>query len=157
MIKKDKVTVAEILLRGLIVFAFVFVCTLIIFPFAKGLPVKNIPDYKDIISIEIYDIRNDNIVNLTDEEEIYYAVCCVDFLKTEINSKTESDDNGFIIVNITDKNGYETIFSADENYLYIDGKAKALKNTNIFVEAIEKLYFWIENFTYILFDTYRLM
>lgn len=141
MIKKDRVTIAEILIRGLVVFAFVLIFTLIIFPFAKGVPVKNIPDYKDIITIEIYDKRNDNIVNLTDKEEIYYAVCCVDFLKTEINSKIESNDNGFIIVNITEKNGDETIFSADENYLYIDGKAKALKNINIFVRAIEKLYF----------------
>ena len=141
MIKKDKVTVAEILLRGLIVFAFVFVCTLIIFPFAKGLPVKNIPDYKDIVSIEIYDRRNDNIVNLTDEEEIYYAVCCVDFLKTEINSDFKSEENGFLSIKFNDTYGNTTVIYVDENFVYYNGIAKSLKNKNIFIDAIEKMYF----------------
>lgn len=140
MIKKDKVTIAEILIRGLIVFAFVSVCTLMVFPFAKGIPLKNIPDYKDVVSVEIYDERSDKIATLTDSEEIYYAIYCMDFLKTEINSSTDSNAKGFITVTIEDKSGYVTELSVDEKYVYFKGESKVLKNENIFIEAIEKLY-----------------
>ena len=141
MIKKDRVTVAELLLRGLIVFILVLLGTLIIFPFAKGVPLRNIPDYKEIVSIEIYDERTDEYIISINEDEIYYTVCCIDFLKTEINSDFKSEENGFLSIKFNDTYGNTTVIYVDENFVYYNGIAKSLKNKNIFIDAIEKMYF----------------
>lgn len=141
MIRKDRVTIFELILRGLIVFVFVFVCTLVIFPFSKGIPLKNIPDYKTVEYIEIKDTRTDTSIVIDDEDDIYYAINCIDFLKTELNSAFTSDSLGFIIISIKDKNEELIVISADDNYVYQNGTVKELKSKGVFIDAIEKLYF----------------
>lgn len=140
MIRKDKVTAAELFVRifGLIIFIFLVTC--IIFPFAKGIPVLGLPKSEDIKSVEITDTRDGKKIVLSEKSDIDKISKASKFLLYKIKSSKISEDKEVLIIKYTDLDGIVTEISVSKEFLYYNGKVRQFKNRDIYFLAIEDMF-----------------
>lgn len=141
MVKKERVTVFELLLRIFGAMAFIFVVSCIIFPFAKGMPLIGLPKTDDIVKTEIINAATDESVVLTDKQDIKIIKNITGLLSYRINSAEKSDAQGDVIVIFEDKNGDMAELSATDKHVYWKGKEHQLKQEKDFVDLVEKIFF----------------
>ncbi|MBE6894575.1 MAG: hypothetical protein E7483_03090 [Ruminococcaceae bacterium] len=142
MLKKDRVTILELLIRIFGAMAFIFIVSCIIFPFAKGVPIIGLPKAENIAKIEITDTVTQTSVTITDSEEIWYTKQLTDgMLMYIVNSSENSDDIGYLVLKFEDKNGKIFEISATETEVFWKGKSRHLKKENLFVDVMKNLYF----------------
>lgn len=143
-----KVTIKDIVFSIVRLFVIIFVVSCIIYPFSHGVPFIGAPKEKNIAEVKIVNERLDAEKIITEADGIDYARKLVNFVNYKIGSGEESEEQGFVTVKYTEKDGTVTVFSADNTNLYRNGKKYELADPKTFVLVTEGLFFFGEAVEY---------
>ena len=132
----------QIVLCTLAMFLAMCLCTLILYPMTKGIPVMGKPSEKNIEKIEVIDTRKSDEVIVTDDENmIFFAHNVTAYLNYSMVKVEECPEELFITIRYIEKDGTVTELSASENYLLWDGKYHQLMQQGVFSSYVEGVFY----------------
>ncbi len=133
----------QILIRSLLVFAFLAIVSMAVYLVINGMPVIGVPGKNSIVQAEvILNKQGLQSVVIEDEERIEYARNIVSYLGTKLGSDNTLDaGEPDVTIKYTTKSGKVVEISANEKYLFFNGKVKQLKRESMFVFIAEGIFF----------------
>lgn len=133
----------QILIRTLLMFAFLATVSIVLYVVLNGVPLGGIPGKNKIVQAEISAPRlTEETVVVTDPEYVEYARNIVSYLGTEFNGEAPADaGEPFVTIKYTTKKGEVYEVSANEEYVFFNGEVKPIKKDKMFVVIAEGLYF----------------
>ena len=106
-----------------------------------GIPLTGLPERKDVESVTI--VRNGTEEReITDDEDVELLVKAANLLNYRFWGKKEG--NSVIVVTYHLKSGADVTIEANSTTMWWKGKTHALKETDIFVNIIQGLFFDME-------------
>lgn len=111
----------------------------------EGMWLFGIPDIDDVQAVQITDLRHSaEAKKLTDEESIELAVQLSGFLKYKPLSKAQNNSEPIITITYLLEDGTQKSLSANENTVWWQGKTRAIKQEEIFLNLCEGIFFFGE-------------
>ncbi len=133
----------QIVLCTLAMFMAMVLCTCIIYPLTKGMPVIGMPKEKNIEYIEVTDTRKSDEVIVTDDETmVFFAHNVVNYLNYSFAKvETMPEEELFITIKYVEKDGTETVISANEDYVYWQDAYHKLLQNGVFTSYVEGVFY----------------
>ena len=132
----------QIVICTLAMFLAMGVCTIILYPLTRGMPVLGKPSERNIERIEVIDTRKSDEVIVTDDENmIFFAHNVTVYLNYSMSKLEECPEDLFITIRYIEKDGTVTELSASENYLLWNGKYHQLMQPGVFASYVEGVFY----------------
>ena len=127
--------------QSLISAAITVVIVILFFLATKGIPLWGAPKMEAIERVEVTDLRlSDEPRVYTDPEKIELARKLMNFLNFKLNGEPQGEPVVTIIYYKTD--GSQAAVSANETTVWWHGKARALKDQEMFIKLTEGVFFY---------------
>ena len=111
----------------------------------KGMYLIGIPGIKDVDRVTIsYPEMTEEIKEVTDEKQVELAVKLTGFLKYALFEETDETDGPLITITYFKDNGESIAVSANRKTVWWKGKARAIKEKEMFVNLTEGIFFFNE-------------
>ena len=117
-----------------------FITTGIVFYLSRGVPLYGMPDSKDIAFVEVRDVRlSSESRRLTSPEDISNARNVASLLNYWLG--VVQDEEPVISITYCLKNGETVDVSASEDMVFWMGKARKIRDGDMFINIVEGLFF----------------
>lgn len=116
-------------------FAFMTLVTLIIYPMTKGWPLTGLPKEKNIVSVEVTNTRKEEPVAVTEDADLIFVAhnAAQGYLNHRwIAEDTIPEEEFFMTVKYTEKDGTVTELSVSDGYLNWKGEYYYLMQPGVF-------------------------
>lgn len=133
----------QILVRTMIMFAFMITVSLGLYVVIYGTPIMGLPGKGAIVQAEISSPRlTEESVVVTDKEYIEYSRNIVSYLNKSLFKEIEGEPGEPIVtIKYTTKKGEVYEIGANETVLFYEGETFPLQQLNMFVTIAEGLFF----------------
>lgn len=121
-------------------FAFMTLVTLIIYPMSKGMPLFGLPKEKNIVQVEVTNTRREEPVVVTEDADLIFVArdAAHGYLNHRwTKEETVPDEEFFMTVKYTEKDGTVTELSVSDSYLKWNGEFYYLMEPGVFSGWIE--------------------